>query len=43
MFTRKIKTRMSREGLLGKKMTNPLMNESYKIMGILDRMDANKK
>jgi hypothetical protein len=43
VFTRKIKTRMSREGLLGKKMTNPLMNESYKIMGILDRMDANKK
>jgi hypothetical protein len=43
VFTRKIKTRMSREGLLGKKMTNPLMNVSYKIMGILDRMDANKK
>ena len=43
VFTRKIKTRMSREGLLGKKMANPLMNESYKIMGILDRMDANKK
>ena len=43
MFTRKIKIRMSREGLLGKKMANQVMNESYKIINLLNRMDANKK
>jgi hypothetical protein len=39
MFTRKIKIRMSREGLLGKKMANQVMNESYKIINLLNRMD----